>query len=217
MKSNEAGGNIYSTIIAVMRDIKPVAKGRTNQQQRFQYRSIDDVMNELQPLFAKHGLFVVPTVLSNTREERHTAKGGSLIYSICKTQYRFYAEDGSYVDATIIGEGMDSGDKASNKSMSAAMKYVCLQVLCIPTEDAKDPDAESYAVQPEQQTTSVQSKTVTRDMLDKLNELIIHTETDPSAILDAYKVAKLSCLTVEQARQAIRRLQQRANTAEQAC
>ncbi len=38
---------------------------------------------------------------------------------------------------------MDSGDKASNKALSIAMKYALLQVFCIPTEDAKDPDADS--------------------------------------------------------------------------
>ena len=38
---------------------------------------------------------------------------------------------------------MDSGDKASNKAMAAAMKYAICQILCIPTEEIKDPDGES--------------------------------------------------------------------------
>ena len=38
---------------------------------------------------------------------------------------------------------MDSGDKASNKAMSAAFKYACFQTFCIPTEEMRDPDAET--------------------------------------------------------------------------
>jgi hypothetical protein len=38
---------------------------------------------------------------------------------------------------------MDSGDKASNKALSIGLKYAMLQVFCIPTEDEKDPDAQS--------------------------------------------------------------------------
>ena len=65
-------------------------------------------------------------------------KGGTLIYSICRIKYTFYAEDGSNVSAVVIGEGMDSGDKATNKAMSIAFKYACFQVFCIPTEEMKD-------------------------------------------------------------------------------
>ena len=39
---------------------------------------------------------------------------------------------------------MDSGDKATNKAMSIAYKYACFQVFCIPTEEMKDPDAETH-------------------------------------------------------------------------
>ena len=39
---------------------------------------------------------------------------------------------------------MDSGDKATNKAMAIAFKYACFQVFCIPTEEMKDPDAESH-------------------------------------------------------------------------
>jgi len=95
-------------------------------------------MNVFQPLLAKNKVFVVPEVLDQAREERTTAKGSLLIYSNLKMKYTFYAEDGSSVSAVVIGEGMDSGDKASNKAMSVAMKYAMFQVFCIPTEEMHD-------------------------------------------------------------------------------
>jgi hypothetical protein len=134
---------IYKAISEAIKDIGPVAKGRRNPEQNFQYRGVDDVMNEMQPILAKHGIFIVPEVLEHTREERQAKSGRNLNYSIQKIAFHFVADDGSQVTAVVVGEGMDSGDKASNKALSIAFKYACLQVFCIPTEDMKDPDNET--------------------------------------------------------------------------
>lgn len=140
--------NIYQSITKIMEEVPSIGKTQRNKTQGFMYRGIDDVMNALQPLLAKNKVFIVPEILEQIREERTTSKGGNLIYSICKIKYRFYAEDGSCVEAITIGEGMDSGDKATNKAMAIAMKYALFQVFCIPTDEMKDPDSET----PEQST-----------------------------------------------------------------
>lgn len=134
---------IYSAIAAAMNDIGAIGKNKRNAQQGFQYRGIDDVMNALYPILSKHGLFIAPEVMEHTREERTTKSGGNLIYSILKIRYTLYADDGSSVSATVIGEGMDSADKSSNKAMSVGMKYALFQLFCIPTEEMVDPDAET--------------------------------------------------------------------------
>lgn len=136
-------GRIYKAIPAVMADIGAIGKDSRNQQQGFMYRGIDAVMNALNPVLQRHGLFVVPEVLEQTREERQTSKGGNLLYSILKVRYTLCADDGSSVSAVVIGEGMDSGDKASNKALSAAYKYAMFQLFSIPTEEMKDPDADT--------------------------------------------------------------------------
>ena len=41
---------------------------------------------------------------------------------------------------------MDSGDKASNKAMSAAYKYAAIQTFCIPTEGDNDADSTTHEV-----------------------------------------------------------------------
>ena len=137
---------IYEAIAQIMNKGYAIAKEKENKQQNFKYRGIDDVMNTFQPLLAEHNVFVVPEVLEQTREERQSSKGNTLIYSILKMRYTFYSSDGTSVSAVVIGEGMDSGDKASNKAMAVAMKYAFFQVFCIPTEDMDDPDKESHEV-----------------------------------------------------------------------
>ena len=134
---------IHEAIVSIMQKGYAITKDKKNAQQGFKYRGIDDVMNVFQPLLAEAGIFPVPQVLEEKREERTTSKGGNLIYSILKIKYTFYAKDGSSVDAVVIGEGMDSGDKASNKAMAVGMKYAMFQTFCIPTEETPDPDAET--------------------------------------------------------------------------
>ena len=135
---------IYKKITAVMSELNAISKDNENRQQGFKFRGIDDVLNELHPRLAKHGIFIVPEVLEERREERQTKTGGVMTYVILKIKYTFFAEDGSNIVAIMIGEGADSGDKASNKAQSIALKYACLQVFAIPTADNKDPDGENY-------------------------------------------------------------------------
>lgn len=133
---------IYAALNAIMNDIGSIGKERQNQQQHFMFRGIDQVMNTLKPLLAKHQVNIIPEVVDMKREERRTGSGGTLMYSILTVKHHFVATDGSEVVSTTIGEGMDSGDKASNKAMSIAFKYACFEVFCIPTEEMTkdDPD-----------------------------------------------------------------------------
>lgn len=134
---------IYSAIIDAMGQISAVSKSRTNGTQGFAYRGIDDVMNELHGILAKSRIFIVPTVLAEERTTGTTSRGGTMFYTRLKIKFTFYADDGSNVESVVIGEAMDTGDKASNKALSIGLKYALLQVFCIPTEDDKDPDAVS--------------------------------------------------------------------------
>lgn len=159
--------NIYESITKIMEEIPAIGKEKENQQQHFKYRGIDDVMNALQPLLSKNKVFIVPQILEQTREERTTNKGGNLIYSICKIKYIFYAEDGSAIEAITIGEGMDSGDKATNKAMAIAMKYALFQVFCIPTEEMKDPDGETpEGSKPKNQLISAEDAKRLQEMME---------------------------------------------------
>lgn len=139
----ENAGKIYKQICSVMQEINAIGKDRRNQTQNFQYRGIDDVMNELHSVLAKCGVFVVPQVLDEARTTGKTKSGGDMFYTRLKIKFTFYAEDGSFIESVVIGEAMDTGDKASNKALSVGLKYALLQVFCIPTEDEKDPDAQS--------------------------------------------------------------------------
>lgn len=139
---------IFDKISKVMGDIGAVSKSKTNTLQNYKFRGIDDLYNALQPALIKHGVFCLPEVLSSAREERTAKNGGTLFISILTVKYTFYCADGSSVSATVIGEAMDSSDKATNKAMSAAQKYAFLQIFSIPTEEPKDSENDHFEPTP---------------------------------------------------------------------
>lgn len=197
--------NIYETINAVMNEIGAIGKNSKNIQQKFMFRGIDAVMNALAPALQKYKLFIVPEILDQRREERTSIKKDSdgnektstLIYSICTIKYTFYAEDGSHIEATVIGEGMDSGDKATNKAMSIAFKYACFQVFCIPTEEMIDPDAECHEVKPKE-TKKAEPKKITSQEAQLLDKKCIDEGVQQQVIFELYKVKSLADLNDKQ-------------------
>lgn len=143
--------NVYKAINKVQAALsrEGIAKNRRNTQgSGYNFRGIDDVYNAVAPLLAEHGLCILPRVLARTCEERSSKSGGALFYVTVEAEFDFVcAEDGSKHTVKTFGEAMDSGDKATNKAMSAAYKYAAFQAFSIPTEGDNDADAHTHQVE----------------------------------------------------------------------
>jgi hypothetical protein len=137
---------IFEKMAAIQKEIEAIGKNQVNKGQGFNFRGVDAVYNALHPLLSKHEVFTTSTLINSTRELKTTSSGGTLIYSIIDVRFTFYATDGSSVSTEAKGEGMDSGDKASNKAMAVAHKYALTQTFTIPYEGMPDPDAETHEV-----------------------------------------------------------------------
>lgn len=138
---------VYESIAAITGELSKIgiAKSDTNKTQNYKFRGIDAVYGTLSPLLSKHKLCILPRVVEHACIERESKNGGSLFYTTLKVEFDFVsAEDASKHTVCTIGEAMDSGDKSSNKSMSAAYKYACFQAFCIPTEGDNDADADTH-------------------------------------------------------------------------
>ena len=143
---------VYQAINAVQRALAKsgISKDRKNKQgSGYMFRGIDDVYNAVSPLLAEHGLCILPRMLSRICEERASKSGGALFYVTVEAEFDFVsAEDGSKHTVKTFGEAMDSGDKATNKAMSAAYKYAAFQAFAIPTEGDNDADSHTHEVAP---------------------------------------------------------------------
>lgn len=136
---------IIAALSKVMAAVGAVGKSRKNVQQGYQFRGVDDVVANVQAVMAECGVVCVPRVVEREREMVATKSGGTMASVRLLVEHVFYcAEDGSFVTCTTLGEAMDSGDKASNKAMSAALKYALVETLLIPTYEV-DRDTEEHS------------------------------------------------------------------------
>jgi hypothetical protein len=90
--------HVYACIAAVSEELAQagIAKTRSNAQQGYKFRGIDEVMNALAPVLAKHGLVILPRMLTREQTERQTLKGGVLFSVVVDAEFDWVsATDGS--------------------------------------------------------------------------------------------------------------------------
>jgi len=150
MDAKQEVPGVYRAILAVAADMarEGIGKTRQNVQQGYKFRGIDEVLNALAPSLVAHGLVILPRCIGRVVTERATKTGGILIYVVVEAEFDFVAiSDGSKHTVKTYGEAMDSGDKATNKAMSAAYKYAAFQAFCIPIAgEDNDADATTHEV-----------------------------------------------------------------------
>lgn len=134
--------SIYRLMGRVLADLPAVGKDDFNKEQQFHFRGHDAVMNALNPVLGRYGVFVVPEVLERLYAQRTTRSGGIMHEVNLHVRFRFYGPAGDYVEASAWGEGTDMGDKATNKAMTNAFKYCLVQVFAISTKEVSDTDAD---------------------------------------------------------------------------
>ncbi|MEW9855902.1 ERF family protein [Novosphingobium rhizovicinum] len=210
---------VYAKIAAVQADLakEGIGKDRSNQQQKYKFRGIDDVYNALAPLLARHSLSILPRMLSREVVERKSNSGGALFNVTVEAEFDFIAaEDGSRHVVRTFGEAMDSADKATNKAMSAAYKYAALMAFAIPTEGDNDADATTHDVAPCGQnggSRGGQAASEPEGMPDaawaQLANLLKATSTADEPLLKHYGVKNLRLLNKQQYDDAVERLEQR--------
>jgi hypothetical protein len=124
-----------------------VGKSRENQEQRFKFRGIDDILNALAAPMVNANLIVLPNV-EERKEVVHEQQDGARIKRFTRValniRFQFVSSvDGSAINARIQSEASDHSDKATNKAISFAMKYAYISVFNIPVVGAEDGDFES--------------------------------------------------------------------------
>jgi hypothetical protein len=212
-KVKAANPHVYQAIADIQGELAKtgIAKTRKNQQgSGYMFRGIDDVYAALSPLLSAHKLVVIPRVLTREVIDRQSKNGGALFYVTVHAEFDFVsAIDGTTHTASTFGEAMDSGDKATNKAMSAAYKYAAFMTFAIPTEGDNDADAHTHEVdaRPAPRPAVVQATDEQRDLIQQIAPAAGKTLQD---ICEAYKIESLKELTFAQADKLIGRLREQS-------
>lgn len=163
--------NVNEAITAVMRDVTHLGKNQKNTHQGFNFRGIDDVMNMVGPSMRKHGLVAYPRLLPEfTREGTKPTKNSTAKTVDIVVEVVWRGPDGSELVSRVAAESFDSGDKATAKAMSVALRTAYLQTLCLPT-DEPDPDSFSYEIVNDDEKAGFIEKMMEVDDLDDLRKM----------------------------------------------
>lgn len=188
MEEKENPQNVYQMISAVTAKLVKrggVAKDQENDYDKYKFRGIDDVYDALAPIISDVGLVILPTVTSRENAIRQGTKGTSLSYVTVTVDYRLVSsQDRTEVTVTFVGEAMDRSDKATNKALSAAYKYMCFEVFCIPLEG--DGDEESPELGKQQNSTGNQRRTAAQTAADEVR-------MDPNLFNEALSGIQAAC------------------------
>lgn len=153
-------GRIFTAISSIISEMPAIGKDKDNSIQKYKYRGIESIITVTKPLLIKHGVFITPTILDQQRSERTNDRGTLLFHTLLTIKHTFHCVDGSFIECTTVGEAMDSSDKASNKAMTASLKYALNEVFFIASEDLVDTETEHLeAKQPEKKSITTLSGT----------------------------------------------------------
>jgi hypothetical protein len=139
-KDDGSPGQIVALLPKLMRAVGPLAKRR--QGPKYKFRSIDDLLVQLQPAMIRLGIVSTHHVLDLNSSTRPALYGGVVTCVRARVAVRYHAPDGTYFETVTAGEGADYTDKAVNKAITGAVKNAHLHTLSIPTGTKRDSEYE---------------------------------------------------------------------------
>lgn len=188
---------------------KGIAKAHKNESQGFKFRGIDDVMNRMAQHLNEAGLVIVPSIRTREVHERVNSRGNPLFYVTVLVDFAVYSTvDGSHVICSVPGEAMDTGDKATNKALSIAYKYMAFQLFAIPIDE--DPDRHTHEV------GKAPAKTLTPSDIEIIRKLLADTDVTEEKLTQIYKVASIEEIPVSKMAEITSNLQKKIKQKEQA-
>lgn len=182
-----------------------IGKNRKNEQQGFKFRGIDDVMNRMAQHLTEADLVIAPNIRSREVHERVNSRGNPLFYVTVQVDYTIYSTvDGSSIVCSVPGEAMDSGDKATNKALSIAYKYMAFQLFAIPIDE--DPDATTHVVGKKPEAAV---DLISMDEAAMLSELIVKASVEEATVCKAAGVSSIGQIPKSKLQPIVERLQKK--------
>lgn len=133
---------IFDALAAFQSEVSLISKDGYNDFHRYHYASLEQWVDAIRPVLARHGLAIVT---SCTRVEdlqpAETRKGDKLRMVRVTARATLYHRSGTSIAVDAYGEGSDSGDKAVYKAMTGARKYLLAALSGSATSD--DPEHEN--------------------------------------------------------------------------
>ena len=197
--------NIYEKMSAITAEIGVVEKNlnvKVNSNSSYKAVSERDVLDAVKPIEQKYRVYSYPAnrkivdcdVLTKETEYNGTITRTNTLFMRVETVYRFVNIDkpDEFIETTVDGDGLDTGDKAAGKAMTYADKYALMKAYKLSTGD--DPDKEAS---PEHGYEKKAEPKATTKQIALVEDL--YTDEEIERICKKAKITKIEDLTVAQA------------------
>ena len=197
--------NIYEKMSAITAEIGVVEKNlnvKVNSNSSYKAVSERDVLDAVKPIEQKYRVYSYPAnrkivdcdVLTKETEYNGTITRTNTLFMRVEAVYRFVNIDkpDEFIETTVYGDGLDTGDKASGKAMTYADKYALMKAYKLSTGD--DPDKEAS---PEHGYEKKAEPKATTKQIALVEDL--YTDEEIERICKKAKITKIEDLTVAQA------------------
>ena len=197
--------NIYEKLLAITAEIGVVEKNlnvKVSSNSSYKAVSERDVLDAVKPIEQKYRVYSYPAnrkiidrdVLTKETEYNGTITRTNTLFMRVETVYRFVNIDkpDEFIETTVYGDGLDTGDKASGKAMTYADKYALMKAYKLSTGD--DPDKEAS---PEHGYEKKAEPKATTKQIALVEDL--YTDEEIERICKKAKITKIEDLTVAQA------------------
>ena len=131
--------SLYRKILEVMKKVNAVPKDKVNDFHKYTYTSEAAVIKAVREAMVEVGLIAIPEIL-HTEEK---TDGKTTIATIRYCLKVIDTETGAYENICVVGQGMDTGDKAYYKAITGANKYALMKLFQIPSTDDPEADIET--------------------------------------------------------------------------
>ena len=192
--------NIFQRMLKITADLGVVEKWlnvQVSSSNSYKAVSERDVLDAVKPLEEKYWVYSYPfereiienETLTKTTEYQGTKKESTSLYMRIKVTYRFVNIDKpeEFIDTTVYGDGIDTGDKAPWKAMTYADKYALMKAYKISTGDDPDKEASPETWYKEKKLTKEESKKKLEEFKKKCETVNLDDKTETEKLLEEWR------------------------------
>lgn len=217
----ETKTNLFQRLLAITSEMSHVAKNLDVGFGKNAYKAVSetDVLNEVKPLEAKHGVYSYPVdreiidqqMLVTESEYKGEVSKKTQQFLRVKVTYRFLNVDNpeEHIDIISYGDGVDSMDKAPGKAITYADKYALLKAYKIQTGEDPDKDV-SGTIKSSKQTGYCEENTAEKPIDKTRQKALINSATEKGVEIDtillAFNVKSVEELKMKDWAKAMKRL-----------
>lgn len=126
---------LAAKLAEVMLEVDGVAKTGYNSFHKYKFVEESAVSDAIRGALAKRNVCVIPTI-------KDWKKEGDMAIVFMEFTIRD-GDTGDFIVSSMIGEGVDKGDKAFPKAVTMATKYWLLKTFLMPTNNDAEADTET--------------------------------------------------------------------------